>query len=536
MLRITNVKIPYKTTETQYPVYIAKKLRIASDEITSFKLIRKSLDARKSNQIVCVCTFDVCLKSENAILKKNKSDVKKHITKHYRFEYSNIITNDRPVIAGSGPAGLFCALMLARAGVRPIIAERGECVEQRKKTVSDFWNGGSLNVNSNVQFGEGGAGTFSDGKLTCGLNDIRMSFIAEEFAAHGAPDDIITNAKPHIGTDYLYDTVRNIRKEIISLGGEFRFNTLLTDIEIKGGCVTSVILKNLKTQKEEILPCRYLVCAIGHSARDTYEMMLQKGFRMERKPFSVGVRIEHKRELINRIQYKEAFKDTSLPAADYKLACHFENSSAYTFCMCPGGRVVASASEENRVVTNGMSNFARNEENSNSAILVSILPSDIEGDDILGGVRFQRMLEEAAFKAGGGNYFAPCQRVGDFLNGVKSKTHGEVIPSYMPGVTYCNLENVLPEFMCSTLKKALKEFDRKMHGFATHDAILTGVETRSSAPVRIVRDENCESNIRGVFPAGEGAGYAGGIMSSAIDGIKCAEKICEFINKTGTNA
>ncbi len=527
MIRITNVKIPYKAQESQFLSYISKKLKTNASDIIKYKLVRKSLDARKSENIVYVCTFDVSFKNENSVLKKNKSDVRKLTGKPYSFEYQNISSSERPVIIGTGPAGLFCALMLARAGLKPVVIERGECVEQRKKSVCSFWNGGKLNLNSNVQFGEGGAGTFSDGKLTCGLNDPRMAFVSEEFVSHGAPEDILTNAKPHIGTDYLYETVKNIRNEILSLGGEVRFCTLMTDIDIKNGHIEAVRLKNLKNGEDEVLECRYLVCAIGHSARETYEMMLKKGFDMERKPFSVGVRIEHKRELINKIQYKEAFDDTSLPAADYKLSCHFENSSAYTFCMCPGGKVVASASEDEKVVTNGMSNFARNEENSNSAILVSVLPKDIDGDDILGGVRFQRELESKAFVAGGCNYFAPCQRVGDFLAGTKSENHGDVIPSYMPGVRYTDLNEILPDFVASTLKDALKEFDRKMNGFASDDALLTGVETRSSAPVRILRGENFESNIKGVYPAGEGAGYAGGIMSSAVDGIKCAENICK---------
>ena len=341
--------------------------------------------------------------------------------------------------------------------------------------------------------------------------------------------DILTNAKPHIGTDYLGKTVKNIREEIISLGGEVKFCTLMTDIDIEFGKIKGIHIKNTKSCVEEYLPCPVLVCATGHSSRETYEMMLTKGFKMERKPFSVGVRIEHKREFINKLQYKEAFADEALPTADYKLSCHLESGSSYTFCMCPGGEVVSGASEEMAVVTNGMSEFARMADNSNSAVLVSVTPEMICGTDVLGGMHFQRELEKKAYELGGGGYFAPCQRVGDFLNGKETATCGEVKPSYKPGVKFADLNKILPEFVAVTLKAALLEFDKKMKGFAFGDALLTGVETRSSAPVRILRDESGQSSIKGVYPAGEGAGYAGGIMSSAVDGIKCAEKICYAI-------
>lgn len=513
MIKISNIKLsPF---DTNYKKAIAKALKTSENNISDIEILRKSLDCRKRDFIHYVFTFKAEVKNEEKYL--SIKDVSKFTDEKYTFPYTQS-KDEKIVIAGSGPAGLFCGLMLARCGIKPVILERGEKVEDRKKSVDTFFETGKLNVNSNIQFGEGGAGTFSDGKLTCGLNNKKIPFINEEFVKHGAPEEIKYSSKPHIGTDYLYKTVKNIREEIISLGGTFLFETTLKDIIIKDGKVTKAV-----TDKGEI-DCDRLVIATGHSSRDIYKMLFEKGVKMEKKPFSVGVRIEHKREYINLLQYKsEEFAET-LPAADYKLSCHRDDRGAYTFCMCPGGVVVCGASGEGQVVTNGMSYFARDKENSNAALLVSVLPEDIEGG-VLDAIKFQEDLERKAYIKGGKNYFAPVQLVGDFLEDRESTKAESVKPSYLPGVKYTSLKDVLPDFVTDMLKYAIIEFDKKMKGFNIKDAVLTGVETRSSAPLRILRDETFQSNIKGLYPIGEGAGYAGGIMSSAIDGINCAELI-----------
>ncbi len=533
MLKISNIKIPFKIPKDEYLGFVLKKLKASPEDIVSFKLIKRSLDARHTESIHYVCTFLIRAKNEHKLLRLKGINAERYKEREYKFPYESIKSDKRIVIVGSGPSGLFCALCLARAGLKPIIIERGEDADKRKESIEHFKKTGELNLNSNIQFGEGGAGTFSDGKLTCGVNDERMGFVLKEFAAHGAPEDIITNAKPHIGTDYLLPTVKNLRAEIVSLGGEFIFDTKMADIVISGGRAREIKTVNVKTGSEGELCCDILILALGHSSRESYELLLKLGFKLERKPFSMGVRIEHKREYINKLQYKDAFSDDSLPTADYKLACHTDTGSAYSFCMCPGGEVVCGASEEDSIVTNGMSRFDRMAENSNAALLVGIAPEDIEGEDILAGMKLQRELEKKAFKLGGGGYKAPCQRVKDFMAGIPSEGHGEVIPSYKPDVKYTNLAEILPDFICQTLKKALAEFDRKMPGFMLGDAILTGVETRSSAPVRILRNGAGMASIGSVYPIGEGAGYAGGIMSSAVDGIKCAEKICLSLTESG---
>lgn len=530
MLKLSEVKIPVGS-ETTHLEAIAGRLCIKPAEVLEYRVLKKSLDARRRDCICYVYSFAVHTSQDGKILKKKIKNVSAFSDEPYGFKYKNLVSDVRPLIVGTGPAGLFCALMLARAGLEPVVVERGEPVEERERTVECFRSGGALCENSNVQFGEGGAGTFSDGKLTCGVNDRRIAFVLGEFVRHGAPEETEYLAKPHIGTDYLKHVVREIRREIISLGGEVRFNTLFTGFETDGERIKSAVLKSLKDGSESRERCEILVLATGNSSRDTYQMLSEKGVKMVKKPFSVGVRIEHRRDYINALQYGDAHLADSLPAADYKLSCHPGGRGVYTFCMCPGGAVIAGASERGGVVTNGMSCFARDMENSNSALLVSVLPEDIPGSSPLGGVEFQRSIEQKAYMAGGGDYFAPCQKAGDFLKGTSSHSFGSVKPSYRPGVRFARLDSCLPDFVCSSLRAALAEMDRKMPGFCLDDAVLTGVETRSSAPLRILRGEDMSSEISGLYPIGEGAGYAGGIMSSAADGIKCAEKIAELIKK-----
>jgi len=527
MLKISNLKIPANPI-INLNEYIAKKLSVRVNDITEYKIIRKSLDARRKGQIHYVCTVTACVTNEEEILKRKIKDVSKYEHSFYSFGYKNLSSDIRPVVIGTGPAGLFCALMLARAGLRPLVFDRGQSVDERTETVKTLKSKGILNTNSNVQFGEGGAGTFSDGKLTCGLNDPRTSFVLSEFVNAGAPEEIMYLAKPHIGTDYLKKVVKNLRNEIISLGGEVYFDSCFTDFEFDAEGVKTIKITDLNAGKIKSISTSCLVLALGHSSRDTYNLLKVKGMELTKKPFSVGVRIEHKREYINLLRYKDINLAETLPAADYKLSCHPNGRGVYTFCMCPGGEVVCSSSEDGGVVTNGMSYFARDLENSNSALLVSVYPEDT-GDDIFGGIKLQRSLEKAAFELGGGGYFAPCQRVGDFIKGIATTSFGEVKPSYMPGVKCSNLWNILPAFIAEGLRDALVEMDSKMKGFLFEDALLTGVETRSSAPVRIVRGDDMMSSVIGIYPIGEGAGYAGGIMSAAMDGIRCAEIICQKI-------
>ncbi len=527
LIRITNVKLPLDyTSETLYAA-AAKVLRIKASDIKAVTLHKLSIDARHKENIIFTAALDAELFSDEEKTVNRCASASIGIAKDFIYTVPKHGKLDkRPVVVGAGPAGLFAALVLARAQQCPILLERGAPVEERTADVERFRLEGVLNTESNVQFGEGGAGTFSDGKLNTGTKDVRSRFVLRELAAHGAPKEILINAKPHVGTDKLKQTVVNIRREIISLGGDVRFHTKLTDIKHSGGKVVSVLAKTPDGTVEEIFT-DHVILALGHSARDTFEMLCRSGFVMEQKPFSVGVRIEHLQESINKAQYGRFYRNERLGAADYKLSTHLKNGrSVYTFCMCPGGEVMAAASEAGTVVTNGMSEFARSAVNANSALLVGVTPDDFMSDDPLEGVEFQRRIEKAAFSAGGGNYCAPIQRVEDFLCGRKTTDLGEVVPSYKPGGSFARLEEYLPEYVTESIHAALPIFDGKLRGFAHPDAVLTGAETRSSSPVRILRLGTLQSvAVSGVYPCGEGAGYAGGIVSAAVDGVRCAEMV-----------
>lgn len=530
MIRINNVHIPLDYSDETIRKKTAKELHIDKNAIKSASIFRRSVDARKKDNIFFLCSIDAELNIiENPILKKCKNAVK---VTPYNYEISKWKGSTPPVVVGMGPAGLFAALILAQSGAKPILIERGRDVGRRHDDVQKFWLTGKLDASSNVQFGEGGAGTFSDGKLNTGTKDIRQRKVLEEFVRHGAPDEILYNAKPHIGTDKLKITVKNIREEIISLGGTVLFETKLTDFNVKDEKIIGAVVE--KQGKKEIIETDNIILAIGHSARDTFEMLFDKGIPIEAKSFSVGARIEHLREKIDCAQYGKFAGNKNLGVASYKLNTHLQNGrGVYTFCMCPGGKVVNASSEENMLVTNGMSEFARDEINSNSALLVGVTPEDFKYDSPLAGMYFQRELEKKAFELGGSNYNAPVQRVEDFLGNKKSTHIGEVKPSICPDYTFSDLNAILPAFVSESMKQGIKDMGKKLSGFDDGDAVLTGLETRSSSPIRILRsNETLESiKIKGLYPCGEGAGYAGGIISAAVDGIKCAEKIINRSNK-----
>ena len=514
MLRINNISMTLNANEQQLKQKAAQKLGVNETELQDFTVSKKSVDARNKNNVHFVYSVDC-----NSVSTVRDKDIEQ-LPEVEKLTFN--IKNDgvRPIVVGSGPAGMFAGLALAEAGLNPIILERGAPVEQRQKDVAAFWHGGELKINSNVQFGEGGAGTFSDGKLMTGIKKDKFTAkVLQEFAAAGAPKEILYLAKPHIGTDKLRLVVKNIRQKILSLGGEYRFNSQLTGLVIKNDKLVAVKVTDEKATYE--LPANKLFLAIGHSARDTFEMLYDSGVHMEQKPFSVGARIEHKQTLINKAQYGKAAESPYLGAADYKMAVHLPNGrSVYTFCMCPGGVVVAAASEKGRVVTNGMSEFARAAENANSALLVGVSEKDFGSNNPLAGMYFQRKLEENAFIAGDSSYRAPAVLVGDFLRRKVSQKLGDVRPTYFPGVALGGFKQVLPSEIADSLRLGIVEMAKKLHGFDCYDAVLTGVETRSSSPVRIVRDETMQSNIKGLYPCGEGAGYAGGITSAAADGLK----------------
>ncbi len=522
MILVRNLRLAPDEEHDRLPLLAARKLRIPEERIKSFLLVKKSLDARKKEDIHYVCTAAFELEGEEKLLKKLKSpDVGVYKPADYKIEEITR-TERRPVVVGFGPAGMFAALVLAKAGARPIVLERGRDAVSRRTAVEKFRSEGILDTECNVQFGEGGAGTFSDGKLNTGTKDPRIAWVLEQFAAHGAPGSIVYDAKPHIGTDILVDVVQNIRRSIIALGGEVRFEHRLEELVLCGGKLSGV--RVLCPQGEYGLPCSELILALGHSARDTVKKLYSQGLKMERKAFSMGVRIEHLQKDIDFAQYGR--ERGELPAADYSLSVHLpEGGSAYTFCMCPGGEVMAAASENGGVVTNGMSYSKRDGENANSALLVTLHPEDFPGEGVLAGMDWQRQIEKAAYNYGGGNYLAPAQLVGDFLAGRASTGPGRVMPSYKPGVIWGDIHQVLPELITDVLERALPALGKKLRGFDDSEAVLTAPETRSSSPVRMPRDERLVSNIDGIYPCGEGAGYAGGITSAAVDGMRCAEAV-----------
>ena len=524
MIRINNIKANLDVDAAGLKEIVSMKTGLEPERIKSLKIAKKSVDARNKSNVQFVYALDMEVFGDEdyiASILAWKDIVQIKETASLSFAPKTFAGGLRPVVAGTGPAGMFAGLALAEAGLRPILLERGKAVSERRKDVEFFWQTGHLNPESNVQFGEGGAGTFSDGKLMTGIKkDAFTARVLQELAAAGAPEEILYLAKPPIGTDKLAVVVRRIREKIVSLGGEYRFENRLEDLIVRDGKLTGLKIAAPDGKIYE-QPTDRLILAVGHSARDTFEMLHKNGVYIEQKPFSVGVRIEHVQKSVDAAQYGRFAGHPALGAADYKLAAHFDNGrSAYTFCMCPGGMVVAAASEPGRVVTNGMSEFARDGKNANAALLVGVEPRDFGSAHPLAGMYFQRRLEEAAFRAGGGDYRAPAQLVGDFLKKQVSTAVGNVNPSYRPGVRFADLSAVLPDFVTETMRRAIVEMDGKLRGFAAADAVLTGVETRSSSPIRIMRDEHFEANIKGLYPCGEGAGYAGGIVSSAVDGLK----------------
>jgi hypothetical protein len=541
MIRLTEIKLPLDHQEDELATAIVKKLQIKPAQLKSFNVFKRGYDARKKSAILLIYTLDVEVENEEQLLAKFADDVHVKISPDTNYKFvgkAPAEITEQPIVVGFGPCGLFAALVLAQMGFKPIVLERGKAVRERTKDTFGFWRKAELNTESNVQFGEGGAGTFSDGKLYSQVKDPNHygRKVITEFVKAGAPEEISYVSKPHIGTFKLVNMIEKMRAEIIALGGEIRFSARVDDIQLENGKITGLTLAS-----GEQLSSNHIIFAVGHSARDTFEMLYKKGVYIEAKPFSIGFRIEHKQSMIDECRFGENAGNPILGAADYKLVHHCNNGrSVYSFCMCPGGTVVAATSEENRVVTNGMSQYSRNERNANSAIVVGISPEQDYPGDPLAGIELQRKLEHQAFVLGGSNYNAPAQLIGDFLKGKSSAQLGDVQPSYTPGITLTDLSSVLPKYAIDAIREAIPAFNRKIRGFASEDGLLTGVETRTSAPICIKRNEKFQSiNTEGLYPAGEGAGYAGGILSAGIDGIKIAEAVAlsmiEQSNQQGKN-
>lgn len=522
MIRIQQLKLSLDEDISVLSKKIIKTLRIAERDLLEYHIFKESVDARKENDVRFMYCVDCKVAQESTILKRSLKNVSKSPDIRYPMPQKGVVKlQHRPIVVGFGPAGMFSALLFAQMGYCPLVFERGGCVEKRVKSVEDFWQKGILDTQSNVQFGEGGAGTFSDGKLTSRSKDTRVHKVLNELVKFGAPKEILYMAHPHIGTDLLRNIVRNIRNEIIRLGGEIHFDTFVEDIRIQDGKITGIVAN------QNLYACEKLILAIGHSARDTFFTLMEKGIAMQAKSFALGARIEHPQALINKAQYKSNADHVRLGVASYRLTHTASNGrGVYTFCMCPGGSVVPSTSQAHGVVVNGMSEHAREKENANSALLVQIHSEDFDNDPKK-GILLQEKLERKAYEIAGSTYQAPAQLVKDFLANRPSTTIGKVKPSYALGVFLCDLHDVLPDFVCSAMKEGIHKFDQKLQGFALDDAILTGVETRSSSPLRIERKkEDCVSiNVEGLYPCGEGAGYAGGIVSAAIDGLRCAESV-----------
>ncbi|MDI3305473.1 MAG: NAD(P)/FAD-dependent oxidoreductase [Acetobacteraceae bacterium] len=531
MLRLTELRLPLDHPEAALRAAILKRLGIKDSDLLGFTIFRRGYDARKPAAISLVYTLDLEVRDEARLLRRHAGDqhLKPAPDMRYRFvAHAPEPGPKRPVVIGTGPCGIMAGLVLAQMGFRPIILERGKLVRERTKDTWSLWRRSVLDPESNVQFGEGGAGTFSDGKLHSQIKDPRHygRKVLEEFVKAGAPEEILYLSKPHIGTFRLVTMVESIRATIESLGGEYRFQSRVTDLRIATDREGNRRIEGVVLESGEVIEADHVVLAIGHSARDTFAMLRDRGVYLEPKPFSIGVRIEHPQSWIDRARFGPNAGNKLLGAADYKLVHHCANGrSVYSFCMCPGGRVVAATSEPGRVVTNGMSQYSRAEFNANAGIVVGISPADYPGD-VLAGVEFQRRWESAAFLAGGGEYRAPAQRVEDFLAGRPSTAIGTVTPSYKPGVTPADLATCLPDYAVAAIREALPHFERQIRGFAHPDAVMTGVETRTSSPIRIRRDARFQSlNTAGLFPAGEGAGYAGGILSAGVDGIRVAEAV-----------